>query len=413
MAENSSPNWNRTTKTIVVIAALLLLVLVAWRFSGLIAQVVIAAVLAYVLNPLVKFLNENTPLRRGTLLLIVYFLFILLVIGAFTAIGLVAYSQIINLIDNFPQLITNLFTLARRWFDFNTVYSFGPLEFTLGNLDWNSIRQQLLNLLEPILSRGGQYAGQIAGTTLRLLGNFLFIWVISIYIALEIPRMREYVGAVAQTPGYRQDAERLMAEFGRIWSAYLRGQIVLGVIIGLTVGISLALLGVQNALALGILSGLLEFIPVVGPIIGTGAAVVVAFFQPSNYLALSPFWFAFAVLGLMFLIQQLENNILVPRIVGEALDLHPLLVMIGVFMGASLAGVLGAILAAPLLASLKLLGIYAWRKMFDLPPFQEPLATPPPSAPPLPQRVRSLWSRLRGRMETREDRPSGSQTPRP
>ena len=411
MTDNSSPPWSRTTKTIVFIAALLLLVLVAWRFSGLIAQVVIAAVLAYVLNPLVTFLNENTPLRRGTLLLIIYFAFILLVIGAFTAIGLVAYSQILNLIDNFPRLITNLFNLIRGSLDLNTVYTIGPFEFTLANLDYNSIRQQLLGFIEPILSRSGQYAGQVASTTLRLLGNFLFIWVISIYIALEIPRVREYIGAVAQTPGYRQDAERLMAEFARIWSAYLRGQIVLGVVIGVIVGVSLALLGVQNALALGILSGLLEFVPVVGPLIGTGAAVVVAFFQPTNYLALSPLWFAGAVLGVMFLIQQLENNLLVPRIVGEALDLHPLLVMIGVFMGASLAGILGAILAAPLLASFKLLGIYAWRKMFDLPPFEESVATPPPTRTPVSSRVRTTFTRLRDRFRTGEGEPPGSETP--
>jgi len=413
MAENQSPPWSRTTKTIVFIAALLLLVFVAWRFSGLIAQVVIAAVLAYVLNPLIRFLNENTPLQRGTLLLIIYFVFILLVIGAFTAIGLVAYTQIVNLINNFPQLITDLFNLVRGWLDPDIVYTFGPFEFTLENLDWNSIRQQLLGLIEPLLSRSGQYAGQVAGTTIRLLSNVLFIWVISIYIALEIPRMREHVGAVAQTPGYRQDAERLMVEFGRIWSAYLRGQIVLGVIIGVVVGLSLALLGVQNALALGILSGLLEFIPVLGPFIGTTAAVIVAFFQPENYLALSPFWFAVVVLGVMLLIQQLENNILVPRIVGDALDLHPLLVMVGVFMGASLAGILGAILAAPLLASLKLLGIYAWRKMFDLPPFAEPVAAPPPAARPFSHRLRGLWLRLRNSIDAGEEDPPGSQAPPP
>jgi len=79
------------------------------------------------------------------------------------------------------------------------------------------------------------------------------------------------------------------------------------------------------------------------------------------------------VIGAMFLIQQLENNLLVPRIVGGALDLHPLIVIIGVFIGASLAGLVGAVLAAPLLATVKLLGTYAWRKLFDLPPFPEPM----------------------------------------
>ena len=67
-----------------------------------------------------------------------------------------------------------------------------------------------------------------------------------------------------------------------------------------------------------------------------------------------------------------QNIVLVPRIVGESLELHPLVVIVGVLMGSSLAGILGAILAAPVIATLKLLGIYAWRKMFDQPPFPHP-----------------------------------------
>jgi hypothetical protein len=100
--------------------------------------------------------------------------------------------------------------------------------------------------------------------------------------------------------------------------------------------------------------------------------VLVAFFQPDNYLGIDPVYYALLVLGVMMLIQQVENNLLVPRIVGGALDLHALIVIIGVFMGATIAGLIGAILAAPIVASTKLLGTYAWRKMFDLPPFPEP-----------------------------------------
>jgi predicted PurR-regulated permease PerM len=145
----------------------------------------------------------------------------------------------------------------------------------------------------------------------------------------------------------------------------------LGLVIGVIVSLTLAILGVQNALALGLLSGLLEFIPIVGPIIGAIAATLVALFQPTHFAGLSPVMHAAAVMGAMIVIQQLENNLLVPRIVGDALDLHPLLVMVAVFMGTSLAGILGAVLAAPVLASAKLVGVYAWRKMFDLPPFPD------------------------------------------
>ena len=366
-----SPPWSRTAKTIVAVVALLLIALLAYRFQGLIGQIVTAGVLAYVLNPLIKLGAQKTPLSRGVLTLLVYFTLLLLTAGAFTALGVGAYAQTLNLIEQLPDFVNDLVTLVRTWAE-RPVVDFGPFNFTLGTLDWTSIREQLLGLIEPVLSRSGQYVGQIATSTVRFLGSLLFLWIISIYISLEIPRLGEYVGRAAQMPGYRRDAERLMEEFANIWSAYLRGQIILGLIIGIVVGLSLALLGVQNALALGLLSGLLEFIPTLGPVIGAAAAVIVAFFQPDNYLGLSNVQFALVVLALMILIQQLENNILVPRIVGDALDLHPLMVIIGVLMGTSLAGILGAILAAPVLASIKLLGVYAWRKLFDLPPFPPP-----------------------------------------
>jgi hypothetical protein len=108
-------------------------------------------------------------------------------------------------------------------------------------------------------------------------------------------------------------------------------------------------------------------------------ATVVALFQPDPVFSLASWQYALVVLGFMILVQQLENNILVPRIVGEALDLNPIVVMIAVLMGGSIAGILGMILAAPVTASIKLVGTYAWRKMFDLPPFSEPEAGPTPS----------------------------------
>lgn len=401
---HASPPWSRTTKTIVAIVGLLFIIALAYRFQGIIGQVVTAAVLAYVLNPLIKLADEATPLSRGTLTIIVYFALLLLTVGAFTALGVAAYGQTLNLIEQLPQFVNNTVALIRDWAE-RPFVAIGPFSFSLGTWDWSSIRQQLLGLLEPLLSRSGQYVGQIASSTVRFLGNLLFLWIISIYISLEIPRMGDYVGRVAQMPGYRKDAERLMEEFADIWSAYLRGQIILGLVIGITVGLSLWMLGVQNALALGLLSGFLEFIPVLGPVIGAGAALIVAFFQPTNYLGLSALQFALVVLAVMVIIQQIENNILVPRIVGNALDLHPLLVIIGVLMGSSIAGILGAILAAPVLATIKLLGIYAWRKLFDLAPFP-PGESDLPKTPhdPLGARVRRAWHTfITGRREERAD----------
>jgi predicted PurR-regulated permease PerM len=129
--------------------------------------------------------------------------------------------------------------------------------------------------------------------------------------------------------------------------------------------------GVRNALILGIIAGVLEIIPNIGPAVAAIPAVLIAYFQGSTYLPLSNGWFALLVIGLYVVIQQLENNILVPRIIGRSLNLHPLVVIIGAIAGASLAGVLGIFLAAPILASLRILGEYFHCKLLDLEPFDE------------------------------------------
>lgn len=370
IVDHTSPPWNRTTKTVVVIIGLFLLVFVTYRFQSLIGQVVAAAMLAYVLNPLIKFLDERTPLHRNTAILLTYLVVAALFIWAVVALGVAAYQQIATLIEQAPAIITN----ALDWL--NTVTSdpivIGPFTLSPTALDWTAIRDQLISFVQPALSQGGRVVGSVASSTLGFVGSAFFVFIVSIYLAIELPKLGDYVGRFASQPGYREDAERIMREFGRIWSAYLRGQIILGLVIGILVWMAMLALGVSNSFALGVIAGLLEFIPNVGPIVSAVIAVGVAIFQPTNYLGLEPGYYALAVIVVMLVIQQIENSFLVPRIVGEALDLHPILVIVGVFMGGSLAGIVGAILAAPVLASIKLLGMYAWRKLFDLHPFPEP-----------------------------------------
>jgi predicted PurR-regulated permease PerM len=143
------------------------------------------------------------------------------------------------------------------------------------------------------------------------------------------------------------------------------------------------LLGVRFALALGLLAGVLDFVPYLGPMIILSLSTLVALFQGENWLGVGPIWYAMLVALAGLTIQQIEGNWLNPRIVGRAVGLHPLLVIIGAIMGSILAGILGVILAAPIIATIKLLGTYGWRKMFDLEPFPGPELLPEPElAPP-------------------------------
>jgi predicted PurR-regulated permease PerM len=181
-------------------------------------------------------------------------------------------------------------------------------------------------------------------------------------------------------------------EFNRIWNAYLRGQLVLGIIVALITAIALAILGVQNSLALGILTGILQVIPYVGPVVAMALTAVVSFFQPGNYLGLAPFQYALVVTIVSIVLQNIQAALLVPRVVGVALDLSPLLVLLSLLAGGALAGILGMLLAAPVVATIKLVARYVWRKLLDLPPFPDPVARPEPPPPTL-SRLRDWLNR--------------------
>lgn len=377
---NNSPPWSRTTKTIVVVSGLLLLALLVMRFRTLLAMLVVAAILAYLLDPLISFIDRRTSIKRGIIIAVVYILLAAALISGFFALGVASYQQAADLIAEAPALIENVAASIATLVNRTEPITIGPLSMDPSVVAWERLPEQLLGLVEPLLSQSGTVVSRFATSTVRTVFNLFFIFVLSIYLATDLPRFGGYVKSFAQQPGYREDAERLMPQLRHVWSAYLRGQIILSLVIFLSVWIGLTLLGVQNSLALGLLAGFLEFLPNLGPVVSAGVTVAVAFFQPVNYLGLASWQYALVVLALMVVIQQLENHLLVPRIVGGALDLHPIIVIVGLFVGASLAGILGAILAAPVVASLKLFGTYAWRKLFDLPPFpdEEPIDDPPP-----------------------------------
>lgn len=381
--DHQSPYWSKTTKVIVVVFIILAILWLVSRFRTIIGMLVMAVVLSYLMEPIIGFIERRTKIRRGLIIIVVYIILALALIGGFSAVGLATFQQFGNLIATLPGLIENTGDSISSFVTRPEPIDLGPFTFSPAIIPWDRLADQLIGMLEPVLTQSTTFVSRFATSTVRTVFNFVTIFIIAVYLSTDLPNFNGYIRSLAQQPGYSEDAARLIPELSRVWRSYLRGQIILGLVIFFMVWIGLTLLGVQNSLALGLLGGLLEFIPTIGPIVSAVVAILVAFFQPANYLGLAAWQYALVVLALMIVIQQLENNLLVPRIVGNALDLHPILVIVSVFMGASLGGVLGAILAAPIAASLKVLGQYTWRKLFDLPPFPQ-TKEPPPEPEPAP-----------------------------
>jgi predicted PurR-regulated permease PerM len=377
--ETHSPRWGTTTKLIVGLTAVVLMGLVVWRFEFLVIPLTISAMLAYLMNPIITFIVPRLKWPRGLVTGLLYLVLLLLVIALITGVGIYIATQLAGFSNNLQDVILEL----PQRIDELTHSQFQIFNFTLdlNQFDLTGLYERLAEAVQPVLAEAGGMLGGAASSTAEFFGWLLFVLLISVYLANEMPRLPGIVQDFAAGPGYEHDLKRLMHETQKIWDAFLRGQLILALTVSILNWIGLTILNVNYAFIIGMLSGFLIFIPYVGPTSVTAVAAGIALFQPSNWFGIPPIPFAITVTVWFAITQQFADYVLTPRIIGEHLELHPAIILIGTIMGASLGGFVGLLLAAPVLATLKLLGRYAWRKLLDLDPFPPEAEKPPEHKP--------------------------------
>jgi predicted PurR-regulated permease PerM len=362
------------------------------RFGGLIRLLIAAGIVAIVLSPLVRLIHTRARLSWRLATHLVFLLLLVLVVMTFTATGLALAQEIQSLVTIVRAVLADL----PLWLEnlSQQVVQLGPFEFALSNYDLAALAAQAEVYLRPLLGQASGLVTMLAGGAVETVARTIFILAAAYFLTLDQPAL---VGSWKRSaiPGYEYDWGRLRRALDRIWAAFLRGQIMLALIIAISVTIGLSVLGVRNALVLGLVSGLLEFLPIVGPFIAGGITALVAFFQASNWWGLPPLTFTLIVIAFFIVVQQIENNVLVPRILGTALNLHPVVILVAAVIGATVAGVMGILLSAPTVATLLLIGRYGYRKIFDLPPWDPPIDGLLGHGPPEPPRRRrwAFWRR--------------------
>ena len=398
----ASPRWGAFTKLLVSLVLAVLAGALLVRFQQMIAPIALAVILVYLLRPVASALTARTRLSWHAAVGLVYLAIVIFVVVLLTAAGIAIVQQVQGLYATVLQIISpdlpaQLHSLLSTpvqlgpfLIDLSQPLQIGPFALDFKQVNWQPLYDQLLSALRPALLQGGESIRALATSTAATVAWLFFILIISFYLLFDWPRLAgSLAGAVP--PAYAYDAQRLVGNLAPIWNAFLRGQITLGIVMGFAVGLTMAGLGVRYALVLGLLGGLLEFVPIVGPVISGGTAVLIALFQGGNWLGLDPVPYALLVLAAAILIQQLENNFLVPRILGGSLNLHPVVILLGAFVAADLAGITGLLLSAPILATLRLFGRYVYRKLLDLDPWPDP--------PPVTHPVEHVWLRwVRGRL---------------
>jgi predicted PurR-regulated permease PerM len=360
-----SPNWSTSTKYI-VLALVFTAVIVTVNFARpLIGPLVISGLLAFVLSPLVERLAAFRRLKRDTAVVIVYLIFLALLIAIPSAVTPLVIRQ-------FMSLSFDLLAIERQIEAFlDQTISIGSLSFSPPAL----IPQDFNQFLQDFVFQASTGAFNRLGEVTSNLAWVLVILVATFYFLKDSARLSNWVIGLAPQ-AYEDDARRFLSELNRIWGAFLRGQLILVLVIGVTTSVAMSAVGLRGAIGVGILAGILDIIPSLGPLVGGVIAVLAALIFGSSYMNISNYIFAIIVGVIFLVIQQVENIWLRPQIMGQTLRLHPGLIFIGVIGALALTGVLGALVIIPIMASIGVLGKYIRAKLLGEPPWPEEIQPP-------------------------------------
>jgi predicted PurR-regulated permease PerM len=258
-------------------------------------------------------------------------------------------------------------------------------------IDLDAIGEQLLSYVQPLLGSTGQVLGTVASGAAGLIGRGAIILVVSYFIMTESGGLRRNLLKI-EIPGYTEDFQRLGQELTRIWNAFLRGQMIVFSLAFVMYSILLSVLGMRYAIGLALLAGLAKFLPYIGPFFVTVTLGFVAYFQPVKPFDLAPLTYLIIVFAVLWVSDNSLDSLITPRIMGQVLRVQPAAVLVSALVGADLLGIVGIIIAAPMLATLILFFRYTMRKMLNQDPWPEEEPKPPPQLP---------WAGLINRIRTR------------
>ena len=219
-------------------------------------------------------------------------------------------------------------------------------------------------------------AAGVLGPTISVLTSILFTFLLSLQMTLTAGEMKNW-SADLIPPKYGAELGALMMDIRQTWIGFLRGQMSLMLIIGILTWLGATILGLPQALLLGVIAGALELIPNVGPTLAAIPAVLLALFFGSTTWPLNNLVFALLVVGFYVVVQMVENQLIVPRVMGGAVHLPTLVVLIGTIAGAGAFGILGALLATPFIATGNIVFRYVYRKIMEDQPAPPPVEEPP------------------------------------
>ncbi len=357
--------WSELTKTqryrlILVLLSLLIIGWILYLARAALFPYILGLVLAYLLYPLVRRIDYYMPaflkrrhLSRPLTILIVYFLVILLIAGFMAFLVPVVVNQVESLWGQREQLLTQGRNLLDEWLvRYRTTIPEGWRQTIEGNLS------RAAGAIGQAIQDGmGRTVTALTSTVSLIIGLVIIPFWIFYILADERAMVNAFEAMIPER--VEADVRNVLSIIDDILSAYIRGQLLLCVAVGAMSTIGFVVVKLEFAVLLGVIVGVFEFIPYIGPVLGAIPALIVAVIQSP----ITALW----TLLVIFIVQQVENLFLVPRVSGKSVRLHPALIMFVLVIGNEAMGLWGMIIAVPLTAILRDVFKYLYLRFSDEP----------------------------------------------
>lgn len=324
-------------------AALAVLGWVAWKVAVIFPPLILAGALVFILNPVITFLQRRrVPRAAGVGLTYLGFL------GVVTLIGVVLFpaarNQAENLSDRWPTIRQKIET----WVDDRAASLEGtPFEFDRKQL--GEVVTSTDGSVEEQLKRAAKVGVQVFHVVLVLILAPIFAF----YLLVDLPHLRRMAKGLIPE-GAREEVMVVARRMNQAVGGFFRGQLLVAFIVGVLSSIGLRIIDLPFWLLIGMVAGLFNVIPLIGPYIGGIPALVIALTTREPITAV---W----VVAIMVGVQQIDNHFISPLVMQRVVKLHPVLVMLALLLGGTLGGFFGLLVAVPTAAVLKILVGHFWR----------------------------------------------------
>lgn len=319
-----------STGTILKIAGVFFALWFIYFVRDIIAIFFVALILSSIIDPLADWF-EVRRIPRAVAVIIVYVIL-------FSVLGLIIGMLIPPLVQEIRDLASNFGSVWDRLISGAMLFR----EYSAQSGFSENVQEGLTSVQSALTSA----VGSAFATIISIFGgvvSFVLILVLAFYMVVQEDGLKRVFKALVPER-YQSFSSTVLSKIQRKITAWVKGQLMLSLIVGVVVYIGLSIIGINYALVLGIFAGVAEFVPYVGPFLG---GVVAVFFALSQSTAK-----ALVVVGLFIIIQQLENNILVPKVMQRAVGLNPIISILALIIGAKIAGIPGALFAIPVATAL-------------------------------------------------------------